>query len=459
MKHVVLLCNDVIGKEMAGPGIRYWEFARVLAEAELRVTLAILPFVSASTWPPAPAQVHVVRCQSEAQVRALAGQADVLVTQGIVLSTYPFLCKITAPLVLDFYIPFLLERLHVDTDTDAADHVFVNEGYRRALQRQLASADYILCASEKQRDYYVGALSAAGRVNPYTHADDPTLRRLIDVVPFGLPELPPQHRHPVLKGVHPGIAASDKVVLWGGGIWNWLDAPTLIRAMSLIAQRRADVKLFFMGIKRPSPLTLKMRASADVLALSDSLGLTGKYVLFNEWTPYAERENYLLEADLGVSLHTDHLETRFSFRTRFLDYVWAGLPMVVTRGDVLSDLVESHGLGRAVEPGDVEGVAEAILQLLETPNLRETFRPRFEQIADRYRWEVVTRPLVEFCLAPRHAPDKAFLRHSPSFDLRPTPWWSLPGKAASALRVGGVRGLARQVKEYCRWLLNRKNVE
>ena len=459
MKHVVLLCNDVIGEQMAGPGIRYLEFARVLAEAGLRVTLAILPFVPASTRPPAPTQVHVVRCQSGAEVRALAGLADVLVTQGIVLSTYPFLCNIHAPLVLDFYIPFLLERLHVDTDTGAAEHVFVNEGYRRALQRQLVSADYILCASEKQRDYYVGALSAAGRVNPFTHADDPTLRRLIDVVSFGLPELPPQHRHPVLKGVHPGIAASDKVLLWGGGIWNWLDAPTLIRAMSLIAQRRADVKLFFMGIKRPSPLTLKMRASADVLALSDSFGLTGKLVLFNEWTPYAERENYLLEADLGVSLHTDHLETRFSLRTRFLDYVWAGLPMVVTRGDVLSDLVKLHGLGRTVEPGDVEGVAEAILQLLETPNLRETFRPHFEQIAARYRWEVVTRPLVEFCLAPRHAPDKAFLRHSPSFDLRPTPWWGLPGKAASALRVGGMRGLVCQVKEYCRWLLNRKNVE
>ena len=83
------------------------------------------------------------------------------------------------------------------------------------------------------------------------------------------------------------------------------------------------------------------------------------------WVPYAERGAWLAEADVGVSAHLDHLEARFAFRTRILDYLWAGLPVVVTRGDALGELVERERLGRAVaEPGDVDGFAAACARLL-----------------------------------------------------------------------------------------------
>jgi glycosyltransferase involved in cell wall biosynthesis len=310
----------------------------------------------------------------------------------------------------------------------------------------------MICASEKQRDYYLGVLSALGRVNPYTHADDASLRRLIDVVPIGLPSEPPRHTRRVLKGVYPGIAADDKVLLWLSGIWNWFDAPTLIRAMVRIVTQRPDVKLLFMGARHPDPRAPNFQATADTIALSRELGLYDRHVFFSEWVPYAERENYLLEADMAVSLHRDHLESRFAFRVRFLDYFWARLPMVVTRGDVLSDQVTTYGLGRVVAAGDVAGVAEAILTLLDTPDLRETYRPRFEAVAARYRWEVGAQPLVAFCAAPRVAPDKAHLRASGGWEVKPTVWWQLPGKAWRALRRGGLRGLVRQVDQYRRWL-------
>jgi hypothetical protein len=34
-----------------------------------------------------------------------------------------------------------------------------------------------------------------------------------------------------------------------------------------------------------------------------------------------------------VSTHYEHVETTFAFRTRILDYLWAGLPVVATGGD------------------------------------------------------------------------------------------------------------------------------
>ena len=56
----------------------------------------------------------------------------------------------------------------------------------------------------------------------------------------------------------------------------------------------------------------------------------------------------------------DHLETRFSFRTRMLDYLWATLPIVCTRGDHFAELVEREGLGLTVPYGDPEALAAAI---------------------------------------------------------------------------------------------------
>ena len=82
-----------------------------------------------------------------------------------------------------------------------------------------------------------------------------------------------------------------------------------------------------------------MRMATEARALADGLGLAGTHVFFNEgWVDYESRQDYLLEADIGVSAHIDHLEASLSFRARILDYLWAGLPVVATRGDVLADL-------------------------------------------------------------------------------------------------------------------------
>ncbi len=51
----------------------------------------------------------------------------------------------------------------------------------------------------------------------------PLARRLGVVVPFGVAVERPTKARTVLKGVIPGIASSDRVVIWGGNIWNWLD--------------------------------------------------------------------------------------------------------------------------------------------------------------------------------------------------------------------------------------------
>jgi glycosyltransferase involved in cell wall biosynthesis len=356
-------------------------------------------------------------------------------TLGAVLLVYPFLARTGKPLIIDSYDPFLLAGLELYRGRDLPEQITRNEHYRRAHLRALHAADVILCASERQRDYWLGMISALGRVNPHTYAGDPTLRRLVRVVPFGLPSEPPRSTRRVMKGVHPGIGESDRVVLWGGGLWQWLDPQTAIRAMARVAQSAPDVKLFFMGTRRPNPeVARQMTVAEEAETLSRDLGLTGRNVFFNDWVAYADRQNFLLEADLGISLHRDVVETRFAFRTRVLDCVWAGLPLVATEGDTLSQEMRQEGLGATVPPGDERAVADALLGLLDTPLRKADARPRFEALARRYRWEAVAEPLVEFCCHPYVSPDKGRLATFRTDLMSPFSWRTLPARAWGALK-------------------------
>ena len=164
----------------------------------------------------------------------------------------------------------------------------------------------------------------------------------------------------------PGIGADDKILLWPGGIWNWFDPLTVIRAVHELSRRRDDVRLYFLGVKHPNPEMPDMAMAGEAVALADELGLRDRVVFFNfGWVPYAERGRYLLEADVAVSAHFDDIETRFAFRTRLLDCLWAGLPVVTTRGDTLGELIVAGGAGSAVDVGDVDGWVEALESLLD----------------------------------------------------------------------------------------------
>jgi glycosyltransferase involved in cell wall biosynthesis len=449
VSRVLIISHDVVDHHMAGPAIRAWEFACRLSR-ENQVTLAI-PNETGLT-----GEGFALVTYDRRRLRELATEADCTVISGLTLMQYPFLRQVSPVLAVDIYDPFVLENLQLFADQGMKLRLQDHQGLARAMNDQLLLGDFFICASEEQRNYWLGALSALNRVNPQTYDADPTLRALIDVVPFGLPDVPPRHRASALKGVVPGIGSDDKVLLWNGGIYNWLDPLTLIRAVDRIAKQRDDVRLFFMGVKHPNPRVHPMHMVADAMSLSDELGLTGKIVFFNDWVAYEERGNYLLEADLGVNLHLPHIETHFAFRTRLLDCLWAGLPMVVTGGDTLARLVHEHNLGRVVAPKDVDGVIEAILALLSEPEARATRAGAFAQTQARFAWDGAIEPLARFCANPLPAPDliggavPAEAIGSPHM-VTSSRWRTLLAKAWICLRDQGPRALWREVRGYIDW--------
>jgi glycosyltransferase involved in cell wall biosynthesis len=299
--------------------------------------------------------------------------------------------------VVDLYDPYLFEHLA------GKGRRFSKWRYLRQwhlLNQQLQSGDFFLCANERQWDYWLGCLCALGRLTPEEHERDPSFRRLLSVVPFGIEPQPPEHNRGVVKGVIPGISKDDILLVWAGGIWQWFDPLTIIRAMSLVKDR-AEIKLLFLGTRHPNPDIPEMPILEESRRLAEELGVLGRSVFFREgWVPFDERQNFLLEADIGVSAHTNTVETRLAFRTRVLDYIWAGLPMILTDGDYFADLVARENVGRAVSSGDVEGWKQAILSLAERQEERQAMQSRISVLRERFYWEKAAEPLADYCCDP-----------------------------------------------------------
>ena len=245
-------------------------------------------------------------------------------------------------------------------------------------------------------------------------------------------------------------------MIWGGGIWNWLDPLTLIKAAELTRDRLPHLRVVFPVVSVPSPDVLPMRMLGAARNLSDSLDLTGSRVFFGSaWIPHDEFGGVLLEADIGVSLHLESVETRFSFRTRILDYLWAGLPIIATDGDSMADLVRTHDLGAVVRPGDVHAVATALLQLGHEANRRAACAARSRAVADLFRWSVVARPLTDYCAAPYQAPDHdAIRRHGSEATIQATGGQKsgrrLVKRAVEVLGNEGPRSLVAKGTSYIR---------
>jgi len=394
MKSVLLVAPTPVAEQRAGPAIRYWEFARALSEQQ-PVTLLV------------PNEDHPLHdaftvCTSgEADLDSLFAQHRIIVVQGPAIQRHPSLAKVLAAgehcLVVDLYVPITMEQLEVDSGGEIGRWLHLE--YVSLLREQLRLGDFFLCASERQRDFWLGALTTLGRVNHDTY-DRGTLKRLIDTVPFGLPATPPQAGEPVLKGVQPGIASGDRVILWGGGLWDWLDPLTPIQAMRQVREQHPTARLVFFKSER-----YRSAMFDQTMHLATELELLDRHVHFADWLPAEKWGSCLLEADVGLSFHAANIETRYAFRTRLLDYFWAGLPIVTAWGDVLSDQVVAHGLGYAVEPGDVEALSKALIALLGEPQARSRRRQAFGEVSEQFRWESVTEPLVRYCRQPWHAGD------------------------------------------------------
>ncbi len=229
-------------------------------------------------------------------------------------------------------------------------------------------------------------LESVGRVGPSAPA--------VGIVPYGLPEAPERNGETPIRRYFPQIKESDKIVLWWGKIWSWFDPETAIKAFVPLARSRPEVKLVITAGRAPDPEADAFSLDWKARELAGQHGLLDKSVFFvDDWIPYAERHTWLHEADLGLTLHADTAEAEFAARARYMDYLWAGLPCILARGDEVAAEFGRAGAAVLVEPGDADAVTRATIRLLDDRDALDRAREAAGVLADRYRWGTIARDL------------------------------------------------------------------
>jgi glycosyltransferase involved in cell wall biosynthesis len=395
---------------MAGPGIRAWEVSKRLAK-HFKVGLAV-PDYSPRSGDPSfyrslPFELHTYSVQAPEPLLDLARRSRIAITQGYVLSKFPGLKDLDVHLICDLYVPFPLENLFVHKwkVANIKDREFIHLNDLRVFNDQIMAGDHFLCASERQRDLFTGALLALDRINPQVLDLCPDLDDLISVVHFGITrddEDPNPDggaaRERVIRGVLPGVGDDDIILFWGGVITNWYDPATLLRAFARARASNPALKLFFIARRHPNPLLPEFDLANEAVRLAGEMDLLGRSVFFNEnWIDYERKGLYFREADIGISIHFTHFETYYSFRIRLLDYLKYELPIICTDGDYFAGLVQKEKLGLTVGSEDEDGLVKAILELAGDAAMRREIKGRLASVKERFSWDNVTKPLVAHC--------------------------------------------------------------
>ena len=446
-KSLAIISNDIVDVRMAGPGVRYLEMARVLC-TDLDVTLAV-PGEPEQQVPGIQLTGYDERRPSSLQ--DLVEKSDTALFTPYILRKFPFLEQTRARKVIDLYDPFIFENLHYYLEEPLELQQVLNQQAVELINLAARTGDFFICGSQRQRDLWMGVLLANGRVNPRSFDQDPTLRALIDVVGIGLPDREPNNKV-VLKGIHPAFPPVCKIVLWGGGLWNWMDPISLVRAWPAVLSRHPQARLVFLGARHPNPLVPRHKIAEQTRQLAEEIGEKDRSIFLFDWLPYEERESLLCEADVGVSLHPAHIETHYSIRTRVLDYFWARLPSLVSSGDVASEWVDQYRLGYVVPPKDVPAVTQALLALLDAR--KQDWAPRFDQIRESFAWSRVVEPLRRYCLADPLVLDQKAERLRKGTSQEGLGWKAAAARARFIWRNEGFRALVRRAWRYFQWKIS-----
>lgn len=385
-QNVLIYCLDSIGESMAGPAIRSWEFATQLSKKH-NVTI-ISPYKTQLK-----SKHFVLKKYTNKVFEREIQKADFLIVQKIQPKIAKLAQNHNTRIIIDAYDPISVESIEALRYEKMNKRIAINNKLLLEQSISLMYANSIICASEKQRDFWLGALSGLDKITPGMYDKDNSLRNLIDVVPFGLSSEPPTKSKSSGLRDKFGLSKDDFVVLWGGGIWNWFDPLSVIHAVNTLRDK-IPIKLIFMGIDHPNPAIPRMPMVKKSIELSDKLELTNKCVFFNEgWVPYKQRQNFLLDANVGVSTHYDHLETRFSFRTRILDYMWAQLPIVATKGDSFAEIIEENNLGIVVDYNSSDSIANAFNYLYRNKEDYLKIQKNLRKISLEFHWENCVKPI------------------------------------------------------------------
>ncbi|HEY3782972.1 MAG TPA: glycosyltransferase family 4 protein [Fimbriimonadaceae bacterium] len=389
MKCLILSDGPVPAPEQAileGGGLRCWGLAKgiVANNGGISVTVAYNESYRKDPFT-AEHEGIVIGTYTEHSIASLVHEFDTVIVSYCMGTLSVVVAESVRPdqqLILDCYVPIYVEASARDSaDREGEYRSFETDVDR--LSRVLRRGDLFLCASQTQKQFYLGVLSGLGRINPLTYGED-----LIIVVPFGIYRNSPEQGKRAIESEE-GV----KNILWFGGLYPWFDITTLIEAVGVL-NKKLPAKLVIVGAKNPFNNHPDFDGKyQEMLSFIRAHGLENEVVV-QDWVPFSERADWYLDSDLTVVVNKPGLENSLAWRTRIVDFVWAGLPIISSGGDPVSEMLFAADAAEKFKALDSEGIADDLERLLQDPKKMARIRDNLARARESLYWDIVTEQLT-----------------------------------------------------------------
>jgi glycosyltransferase involved in cell wall biosynthesis len=253
-----------------------------------------------------------------------------------------------------------------------------------SLENQLLRrGDFFSAPSRRQICSILGELYLTGRIGYESQTRIPA-------VPIPHCALPAEQSEPDMS------LGSTFRIISTGSFNSWFDPETLFKGLEYAMSKSQTIRFSATGglipyAAKPYELFLDRIRNSSFSSRFDMRG----------WVEEEELEELQHSASAAVYTDIPGGETFLGARTRTIDWINRGIPVVCTAGAEISDDIRDHGLGIVVEQGKWKALGDAFLALEAKPLLRR------EIIESQSDWRngpgslsQVFKSLVSWCSHP-----------------------------------------------------------
>lgn len=261
----------------------------------------------------------------------------------------------------------------------------------------LKSADIFSCVSGRQAFATIGELGSAGRLNKATSGYEFT-----NVIPIGIPDEEYAYKKTVFREKG-SIKKDDFVILWTGGFNTWTDIDTLFEGLEAAMKINPKIKFVATGGEIPEQDIITYPRFVSLVNSS----LYRNNFLLEGWINGKDVPNYYYEADLGINIDKDIYEVKLGSKSRILDWMRAGLPVISSNVCELTEIIKNKKIGYTFKPHDAAGLARKLLELSEKKEeLEKTGQKAKEYAKKNFSFLETVKPFIRWVAEPYFAPDK-----------------------------------------------------
>jgi glycosyltransferase involved in cell wall biosynthesis len=267
------------------------------------------------------------------------------------------------------------------------------------MQRVLRKGDIFSGCSLPQQHMLVGELAMVGRLKSRTFG-----YQFSQIVLPGSPAKIKHHNDTNANSFleKQNIPNESFIILWCGGYNTWTDIETLFTGLVWAMERNEHIHFISVGANTyegPDNVYRRFIALISDSEYKDRFHLLG-------WRPWAEIDMYYHVSHLGINIDALHYETIYGTRTRLVEMLAAGLPIITSIGCELSTLIGNYGAGLVFDSGDPLAMGLQILSLSNDDVLYTAMVEKALRMAqNELSFYNTTAPVRAWVNQPSKAPD------------------------------------------------------